>query len=498
MPSRRAIKRSSHFLKGLFRSHSALLAIVFVFVSLKLLALSRINFIEWDESVYIGMGKYIYSSGSVGMFEDIRPLMLPLITGLFWRLGLDVVFFSGIAAIGFAVAAIILTYSIGLRIRKGIGVGAAALLAFTPLFFLHSSEILTEIPSTAFALAAMLLFLKEKRFFAGMCAGLSFLFKFPQALMFLALAFVALVLYRKHRHLLPLTAGFLVATAPFFAFNIAHYPYGNILTNMLHTIISASVYTHNIVAVPKDNLFDTNYMLYYPLYLTIVEGNYLLIFSLIGIALSVRPLLGRHPGADAQKIMAVILVAFLFYFISHVFFILPKEGRYALQFLPYLALLAAAGAHWLYHHNPRRFRWNAAKLALVAVLALTLASALRLDARDYTWKSTEELPIVTELYRYLERNHLSPVLSADPAVAAYSDVKVIPLYMNINSSLKIYHQNIGEARAVLIFTNFYRCDVYGEFCSEIEKELFREVRKNRELVHVRHNREDYYLFEVVR
>ena len=32
----------------------------------------------WDESVYVGIGKYFASGGAVGLYEPIRPPGLPL------------------------------------------------------------------------------------------------------------------------------------------------------------------------------------------------------------------------------------------------------------------------------------------------------------------------------------------------------------------------------------------------------------------------------------
>ena len=45
----------------------------------------------WDSYVYIGMGKYIFSGGKIGMWESFRPLIHPLILGVLWKLKLDVI-----------------------------------------------------------------------------------------------------------------------------------------------------------------------------------------------------------------------------------------------------------------------------------------------------------------------------------------------------------------------------------------------------------------------
>ena len=56
-----------------------------LFLIFKLSLLFTYHDTRWDESVYMGMGKYIYSNGQIGLWEDIRPIVLPLILGLFWK-----------------------------------------------------------------------------------------------------------------------------------------------------------------------------------------------------------------------------------------------------------------------------------------------------------------------------------------------------------------------------------------------------------------------------
>ena len=55
----------------------------------------------WDSAVYIGMGKFIFSGGQLGLWEHLRPLMWPSFIGFLWKLGFNPViagrvFFSSI------------------------------------------------------------------------------------------------------------------------------------------------------------------------------------------------------------------------------------------------------------------------------------------------------------------------------------------------------------------------------------------------------------------
>ena len=107
----------------------------------------------WDEAVYMGMGKYLFSSGNIGFWEIVRPIGLPLILGLIWKSGLNYLFFSEFMVILFSIGNIILTYMIGKKaVNKKVGFIASLMLAITSVFFLYTNYILTEIPSTFFIL----------------------------------------------------------------------------------------------------------------------------------------------------------------------------------------------------------------------------------------------------------------------------------------------------------------------------------------------------------
>ena len=89
----------------------------------------------WDSSVYIGMGKYIYSAGEVGLYEASRPLVWPLMLGFFWKLGLDVILCGRLLVLIFGVGTIILTYLMAYELfDRKIALLSSLFLAFSPTF----------------------------------------------------------------------------------------------------------------------------------------------------------------------------------------------------------------------------------------------------------------------------------------------------------------------------------------------------------------------------
>ena len=110
--------------------------------------------VMWDESSFIAIGKFIYSSGQSGIWEDIRPPGLPLLLGFFWKVGLGNVFVY--RAIGFlsALGVLFLTYLLGKEfMRPHFAALSAILVAFSPVFFLYSKIMMSDVISSFFVQA---------------------------------------------------------------------------------------------------------------------------------------------------------------------------------------------------------------------------------------------------------------------------------------------------------------------------------------------------------
>src|SRR3989338_8538323 len=144
------------------KNNIGIVAIISLFVCANLLFVYFYQDVWWDSAVYIGMGKYIFSYGKAGLWEESRPLVLPFMLGLGWKLGFDVVIFGRTLSIIFSVLIILMTYVIGTKLfsdRAGLIAALFAALSFTFVFF--SANILTEVPSTLFLLLAFYFFLRH-------------------------------------------------------------------------------------------------------------------------------------------------------------------------------------------------------------------------------------------------------------------------------------------------------------------------------------------------
>src|SRR3989344_2779048 len=100
------------------------------FVIIKLAMTAYPHEAGWDESVYAGMGKYIFSGGETGLWEIIRPFGLPLLLGAVWKAGLAPLGWE-VLAIMFAAGNILLTFYLARKIfNDSTGLLAAAAVMF--------------------------------------------------------------------------------------------------------------------------------------------------------------------------------------------------------------------------------------------------------------------------------------------------------------------------------------------------------------------------------
>src|SRR3989338_4913484 len=71
-----------------WKKHPLALILVFsLFIRLMYIALNYP--LWWDSHIYISIGKYIFSSGEIGIWESFRPLLHPFLLGIFWKLGFN-------------------------------------------------------------------------------------------------------------------------------------------------------------------------------------------------------------------------------------------------------------------------------------------------------------------------------------------------------------------------------------------------------------------------
>ncbi len=435
----------------------------------------KFHFILWDEAVYIGIGKYLFSLGSVGLFEVIRPPALPVMLGFLWFLGERATLSYDLLILLFSMGNVYMAYLLGKRISgENAGLLAGALLAITPVFLYNSFRIMTGIPSAFFVLISVYLYLEKRPLLAGLFSGLAVMFRFTNGIL-LPVLFLLLVLdhhgdpKRLLRKSLLIVLGFLVVVSPYlFA---SHLAYGD----PLHPLVLAGQHQYNpvhIVGNPAENLF------YYPSLL--FWDNMLLSFSLFSLLY-----------ISENKWVRYLLLISLVYLV--VFTWMPnKQLRFSLPFLPLLAVLSSFGMLRMKDYLLEQRRRVILFIAFSLLILLSTSVSLCKDFHRFDSFPSEEPGIVGEYYRYFEDSE-GTILTSDPVPAAYSDVYMVPYYNNITDAHRIYDRHVDRSDYVIFSFNPFPC--FDRECEELREELFGKISRN-ELCFSETYEETKYIFRV--
>jgi len=397
--------------------------------------------IWWDSSVYLGMGKFLYSSGDVGLWEASRPIVQPLILGFFWKLGFDAVLLGKIIVVLFSLGIIFLTYLIAVDLfDKKIAFIASLLLSLSSTFFLFVNILHTEIPSTFFALLGFYFFIKKRYNFSGSFLGIAFMTRFFQIFAFIPLFLLLTYLIMKKKEsinsMVMFLIFFLIPVIPYlvlnyFLYNNPFYPF----------LLQAFMTTHT-----GGNFYQP----FYFYFINLVKENILSLFSLLGLIF-----IFKKPNFKKISIAVVFLSVFVPYnLIAH------KEMRLLIPTLPFLYILTSYGIFYFA---------NLFKKKKVLILSLLLIVFLLFNIPKLKFEEYEDNLDV--FYDYVESAKIDNGLwISNPAFIAYSDLKSDELiYYPLYDSGKINELTgkIGNAKHVLINTcDLLPCPPKDNLCNQ--------------------------------
>lgn len=375
--------------------------------------------IGWDESVYMGMAKYLYTGGAGGLWEVIRPPLLPLLAGPLWKAGLPVADAARLIAVLFSALYVGTTFVLARDIDgKAAAWVATALALLAPPFLEHAGHALADIPATSLVLAALILVHRRRETWAGAATGLAFLAKFTHLLAAAPLV-LSLALERRGptavgRYLMGLAlplAGFLLFSL------LVHGREVGAWSAMTLPLTEAMRFQDNpYLNLPASTLVQKLQSLFhYPIALLWSPAGSLLFVAALG-APWLPATTRRH-----MRPLAWTLAAFLVYFSVIPF----KAERFLVFFLPLVAIPAAAVmVHVL---GSPRMRVAAVPVAVAAVLPLLPALL-----RDASWARGPDGPDRAqqrELFGYFETRPVpGPILTASPLFCVFSDARFVPVY----------------------------------------------------------------------
>lgn len=463
------------------QSNKFLLGIFFLFLFLELLFLTtRHHDIHWDEAVYISMGKWIYSLGTEGLFESIRPLGLPLLLGFLWKVNMATATAYQFLIFLFALGSLFVTWKITKKIMgEETALITVFLLAITPFFLFGTFSILTEIPALFFILLTVSLFIEKKHpFIIGLAASSAFLLKFPAGLLFLAII-ILYVIQSEEKELLsrksPLFLtflGFLLVQLPFFLFNYFSYQAetSSWFDAVFRPLLLAKEHAQNQLHVIPEFFHN---LLYYSW--EIFLNNPLLCFSLVGIF----SFLFQKEERKKTMVLFIPLGIFLLYFTA----IANKQLRFGLLFLPFVAILAGKGIFLLLNKMEEKLA-GIKKVSVVLFLVITFLLVYPEFVLVYRFFPTETSAVETEYYSFFSMQNKTgiTILTTEPYFSAYSEeILAIAYYNNVTDAWKIYEKYKGSIDYIVFTPDFYPCKT--ETCAKEIKRLEEDIRKNNKLIY---------------
>ena len=405
---------------------------IVIFLIVKLAWFSPHMLVLWDEAVYIGMGKYLYSGQDVGLWEPFRPILIPVLVGIPWLLGIPIIGAKAVS-LGFALATLIATYLLACRLYDArVGFYATAILAFSFVFLFESTQVMTDLPAGLFGLLALFALIAKRPLLAGILVGLAFLVKFPAGLYLPALLIIAYLKTRSLGPLISLGGGFALAAMPVLIISA-------IMTGSPVQILLDALAHQDNLYFATHGLFAN--LLYYPI--ALLASHPLLLLAFFAIEKRSYPLL----------IPAALILAYLTAIVN-------KQERFVLLALPLIAILAGTTIARIATTPPLK---KAAIGTLIVIGATTTFFTL-------SFVEHAETPH-QEFFRSIDLPEHVGI--SDPVIAAYRDAQFIPLYFSYDTAIEILRETKPEA--VIFSREAYGCVVFGEECwayiDEIEEFL---------------------------
>ncbi|KHO44966.1 MAG: hypothetical protein QS98_C0014G0017 [archaeon GW2011_AR3] len=450
----------------------------------------------WDSSVYIGMGKYMFSNGASGFWEDVRPPLLPVILGLAWKIGLDPLIAGKVLMLAAGLYSIYLAYTIAMNIfGRPTALLASAMLAFSPTFVLFQGLILTDILAVCLSLFGIYLFIRRHLYSSGVVLALAFIARFLHLAVFLAMLVLTVIMalaankkgrpagpWRGNGDVIAIVLGFLTILVPFLAFNFGMY--GNIFQPFIRQIFM-SKYTGWIYWKPAG---------FYVVGL--LKENFLSIFFIAGI-LGIRRWAQRDAAVDRQHESEdkskfywhawLITCLFILYF-AYFTIIQHKEMRFALAFLPYLYILAGFGLFTAWqsartirvgdvHARVKTFEKTIVIISVIAGMAWMAQSYVGIGQ---AWNYAPRY-IPSAFNEHLSSlDNQAQVWVSSPLFMANSDLKSSGLmYYPLFDSQKILQlsNQLRSASDILIDTCDFECPPWDAGCESAKSALFAQIRQ---------------------
>ncbi|MFB6100225.1 MAG: hypothetical protein ABEK16_03030 [Candidatus Nanohalobium sp.] len=470
-----------------WKNHRKLLMMLGVFTAIQavIVALRWDRALVWDSTVYVGMGKNLYTLGKIGLYESFRPPMIPLLIGAVWKTGLFFPNLARITAVTVSAGGLAAFYSIAKsEFDRRTALYASLILMSGFVYMRWSHYLLTGIPSAFLAFTAIYYVRNQRPVISGMLASLAFLTRFPAALAAPAAGITYVLAQVPLEAILEMdfdsddiiqtAAGGIKMAASFSVLPLIYFSlnwfYGN---GFLGPILSGA-------SVPLLNPDQYLYGLYY--LKEAVIANPLVFFALPGIYLVLR---GRDRVSYGYLAGLVIFYSF--------FTIYPhKEPRFMLVFLPLLSLFAGIGLRSLelprFEEITNREFISRENLVLLAAGLVMIVNGVQLVHMN-TWSNPERNEFLRETSKLN-----GTVGGLHPAPVVYGDfdfIAVRPEHYE-NTTRRVFHQ----ADYFVYNSAAWYCAPAIKDCREKQERLVERLEQHNKIFETSRLEQSYRIYEL--
>lgn len=412
------------------------------------------NFLWWDSHIYIGIGKYIFSNGTLGIWEPYRPLVYPFILGLFWKIGINPIIFGKFFDMILSLIVIYLTFILSKEIfNKKTAIISSLILSISPVFLMFTNLLQTELLAMTFGLLGIILFIKNKNLLlVGFLLSLSFLTKFPQGIWF-ASVFIVLLLRKKIKELIYLSLGFSSLVLPFLIFN--YFMYGNFLYSFTSATAIIETFTW---------MYGTG-SLYYIKSFFLRNLIYLLVFIYFLIFI-----IKKHWKNKSELLLIIISILTFLYFLQ----VPRKEIRYIATIMPLLSIITGYMLLKIYNYEKKL------KIKHIKPLAFILISITLIIYPLFFMLDFQE-PQILEKETISTLKNKDFILSTQPFPMSYGNWKTI-LLGGLEFTEKIYSNYKNNYTHIFINDCDFICKHNDVSCFEKKSKLIHKISsENKEL-----------------
>ncbi|MGM5482452.1 MAG: hypothetical protein ACQESF_03240 [Nanobdellota archaeon] len=410
---------------------------------------------SWDESVFIGMGKWINSGQKTGLWEKIRPPGLPLLLSSIPFKG-DFVQKGDFIMLLLTLGIIILTYlSTKEFYTNKIALIASIITFINPIFFNNSNRILSSIPALFFCMLSLYLILKKKYIASGVACFFAFFFRYPAGLIYPAI-FIIMILRDKFenkeifnksniKRYFKFNVTFIVLLCLFLIYN--KLIYGSFLEPLILASKHQSTFTGNVQGIA--------YLFFYPVVL--FSTSIILLFAFI--------------SKDKKNIIYYYLTPLIIFFTY--FTIIPhKEIRFLVIMIPFISILAAIGIAKVLSFRKDKYY----KMTILFILFLLIVPSCINCFMTHKNFPKEKPNGIDEYINILNDKMNGTILTSDPIVAAYTNHKFIHFYDDTKKGLNIIKNNINNSQGIIYYKSAFP---WNNKEAEKEKKEMLEIIKNK-------------------